>query len=131
MENPFFDHPIINSPYAYPSRHWELDEEGQPTQLIIESRRGAEFVTPIPKPRQRGRARGGQQQFVIDEGLGLSTQEQQYDVTAAVNEIRRHVDQWRSIPGSQQLGGYAGDGPASPALAAAQFQQLSPFLLPG
>ena len=60
---------------------------------------GAEFVTPIPKPRQRGRAKGGQQQFVIDEGLGLSTQEQQYDVTAAVNEVRRRVDQWRVIPG--------------------------------
>ena len=104
MENPFFDRPIINSPYEYPSQHWELDEEGQPTQQIIESRRGAEFVTPIPKPRQRGRARGGQQQFVIDEGLGLSTQEQQYDVTAAVNEIRRHVDQWRNIPGPNNWG---------------------------
>ena len=104
MENPFFDRPIINSPYEYPSQHWELDEEGQPTQRIIESRRGAEFVTPIPKPRQRGRARGGQQQFVIDEGLGLSTQEQQYDVTAAVNEIRRYVDQWRTIPGPNNWG---------------------------
>ena len=104
MENPFFDRPIINSPYEYPSQHWELDEEGQPTQRVIETRRGAEFVTPIPKPRQRGRARGGQQQFVIDEGLGLSTQEQQYDVTAAVNEIRRHVDQWRNIPGLNNWG---------------------------
>ena len=104
MENPFFDRPIINSPYEYPSQHWELDDEGQPTQRIIESRRGAEFVTPIPKPRQRGRASGGQQQFVIDEGLGLSTQEQQYDVTAAVNEIRRHVDQWRNIPGPNNWG---------------------------
>ena len=41
---------------------------------------------------------------MIDEGLGLSTQEQQYDVTAAVNEIRRHVDQWRSIPGPNNWG---------------------------
>ena len=93
MENPFFDRPIINSPYEYPSRHWELDDDGQPTQQIVESRRGAEFITPIPKPRQRGRARGRQQQFVIDEGLGLSTQDQQYEVTAAVNEIRRRVDE--------------------------------------
>ncbi len=104
MENPFFDQPIINSPYDYPSRHWELDEAGQPTQRIIESRRGAEFVTPIPKPRQRGRARGVQQQFVIDEGLGLSDQEQQYDVTAAVNEIRRRVDEWRRIPDPNNWG---------------------------
>ena len=50
MENPFFDRPIINSPYEYPSRHWELDGDGQPTQQIVESRRGAEFITPIPKP---------------------------------------------------------------------------------
>lgn len=31
MSNPFFDHPILNSPYERPSRHWELDEFGQPT----------------------------------------------------------------------------------------------------
>ena len=104
MENPFFDRPIINSPYEYPSRHWELDDDGQPTQQIVESRRGAEFITPIPKPRQRGRARGRQQQFVIDEGLGLSTQDQQYEVTAAVNEIRRRVDEWRKLPGPNNWG---------------------------
>ncbi len=36
MPNPFFDHPILNSPYEYPRRHWELDEDGQPTQQIVE-----------------------------------------------------------------------------------------------
>ncbi len=25
MENFFFEKPILNSPYEYPSRHWELD----------------------------------------------------------------------------------------------------------
>ena len=105
MENPFYDRPILNSPYNYPYRHWELDEAGQPTQQVIESRRGAEFITPIPKPRQRGRARGGrQEQLVFDEGQGLSTEEQQYDVTAAVNEIRRYVDQWRDIPNPRDWG---------------------------
>ena len=29
--------PILNSPYEYPARHWELDEHGQPTQQIIET----------------------------------------------------------------------------------------------
>jgi hypothetical protein len=28
LSNPFFDHPILNSPYDYPRRHWELDELG-------------------------------------------------------------------------------------------------------
>ena|ERR1035437_3443989 len=51
--NPFFDHPILNSPYECPPRHWELDQTGQPTQKIIEQRRSARFITPIPKPKKR------------------------------------------------------------------------------
>jgi len=51
--DPFFDHPILNSPYGYPERHWELDDQGRPTQKIVENRRPAEFITPIPKPKKR------------------------------------------------------------------------------
>jgi type III restriction enzyme len=96
MSNPFFEHPILNSPYEYPKRHWELDEQGQPTQQIIERRRRAEFITPIPKPRKR-KGRAEQQQIIFDEGKGLSTQEQQYH-TAIINSVRQHVDEWRSLP---------------------------------
>lgn len=53
MDNRFFDQPILNSPYEYPRQHWELDDQGQPTQQIIESRRRAEFITPIPKSKKR------------------------------------------------------------------------------
>ena len=81
MDNQFFERPILNSPYEYPSRYWELDEHGQPTQRIIESRRRAEFITPIPKPRKRKSA-AEQQQIVFDEGKGLSTEKQQYDATS-------------------------------------------------
>ncbi|HEY9285137.1 MAG TPA: DEAD/DEAH box helicase family protein [Pyrinomonadaceae bacterium] len=97
MSNDFFERPILNSPYEYPLRHWELDEQGQPTQRVVERRRLAEFITPIPKPRKR---RGGpkQQSIVFDEGLGLSTREQQYDPTPIINELRREVDKWRSLP---------------------------------
>lgn len=28
MDNPFFDHPILNSPYTCPQRHSELDADG-------------------------------------------------------------------------------------------------------
>ena len=79
MDNKFFEKPILNSPYEYPAQHWELDEQGQPTQQIIERRRRAEFITPIPKPKKRKTAR--QEAIVFDEGKGLSTQEQQYDPT--------------------------------------------------
>ncbi|HMO85085.1 MAG TPA: hypothetical protein PKC18_09225, partial [Lacipirellulaceae bacterium] len=88
MSNPFFDHPILNSPYDCPARHWELDKAGQPTQKIIDSRRRAEFITPIPKPKKRQGKKSTQQEMVFDEGLGLSTQEQQYDPTSIINEVR-------------------------------------------
>ena len=38
MNNRFFEKPVINSPYEYPARYWELDDHGQPTQRKIESR---------------------------------------------------------------------------------------------
>jgi type III restriction enzyme len=97
MPNPFFDHPILNSPYECPLRHWELDEQGQPTQQIIETRRRAEFITPIPKPKKRKKG-ATQRSFVFDKGKGLSTQEQQYDPTPIINEVRNHVDRWRAWP---------------------------------
>ena len=99
MSNPFFDQPVLNAPYGYPLRHWELDAQGQPTQKIVESRRRAEFITPIPKPKKRRAASGAnQRQIVFDEGKGLSTEGQQYDQTSVINELRSYVDAWRELP---------------------------------
>lgn len=92
--NQFFERPILNSPYEPPDRHWELDSHGQPTQRIIETRRKAEFITPIPKPKKQKQT----ESFVFDEGKGLSTQKQQYDPTPIINELRYAVDQWRKLP---------------------------------
>jgi type III restriction enzyme len=94
MSNPFFDRPILNSPYAMPTRHWELDKQGQPTQQILPQRRPAEFITPIPRPKKR---RGAAVQLTIpfDEGKGISNQQQQYDANSAINEVRRQVNRWR------------------------------------
>ena len=101
MSNPFFDHPILNSPYECPARHWELDEDGQPTQKTIETRRSAKFITPIPKPKKRQKS-ATQEGFVFDDGKGLSTKEQQYDATSIINEVRGHVETWRSLPNPNQ-----------------------------
>ncbi len=97
MDNRFFEQPVLYSPYEYPARHWELDDEGQPTQRIIESRRSAEFITPIPKPRKR-KGSADQKQLAFDEGKGLSTADQRYDPTSMINALRRQVDKWRSLP---------------------------------
>lgn len=96
MDNRFFEQPILNSPYEYPRRHWELDADGQPTQAIIEDRRRAEFITPIPKPRKRW-AKDGELDLSSDDGI--SSERQQYH-SAIINELRTHVDQWRKLPQS-------------------------------
>src|SRR5258706_3170792 len=95
MENRFFEQPILNSPYAYPAQHWELDQQGQPTQQIIATRRRAEFISPIPKPRKR-KGSADQGSLVFDEGKGLSTAEQRYD-HAVINSVRQQVDKWRAL----------------------------------
>lgn len=100
MSDLFFEKPILNSPYEYPSRHWELDSSGQPTQEIAPNRRKADFITPIPKPRKRKGA-GDQASLVFDEGKGLSTTEQAYDHTAIINSVRQAVDAWRLLPPAQ------------------------------
>ena len=98
----FFERPILNSPYEYPSQHWELDAAGQPTHKILGYRRPASFISPIPKPKQRKAKKGPKVEqvgMVLDEGKGLSTKEQQY-LAAIINRVRERVDEWRLIPDS-------------------------------
>ena len=97
MEDQFFQHPILNSPYECPVRHWELDADGQPTQQTIETRRVAKYITPVPKPRKRKKG-AAQETLVFDEGAGVSTAEQQYDPTPIINDLRHQVDLWRKWP---------------------------------
>jgi type III restriction enzyme len=97
MKNQFFEKPILNSHYEYPAQHWELDNQGQPTHRIKNSRRRAEFITPIPKPRKR-KSTADQQEMVFDEGRGLSTEKQKYDPTPVINALRQQVDRWRALP---------------------------------
>lgn len=88
MSNPFFDHPILNSPYECPTRHWELDPDGQPTQKVQPSRRRAEFIIPIPKAKKR-KSPAQQDELAFDEGQRHSTKTQQYDPTSIINQVRQ------------------------------------------
>jgi type III restriction enzyme len=101
MSNPFFDRPIINSPYERPAQHWELDADGQPTQRIITERRKAEFITPIPKAKKR-KGKDVQGDLGLGEDGRLSTRDQRYDPTPIINELRTHVDAWRALPNPNQ-----------------------------
>ena len=95
----FFEKPILNTPYAMPTRHWELDGEGRPTDRIIKSRRRSDLISAMPQSKSRK----GEQQDELDlstEGLGGLGID--FNVTEFVNEIRRAVDVWRTLPNPAQ-----------------------------
>ena len=100
MTEQFFEAPVLNSPYEHSSRHWELDENNQPTNHIVEQRRAASYITPIAKPKKQV-GQPQQAPLVMDEGKGLSSEDQQYDTTSTINLVRRHVDRWRHLPQEQ------------------------------
>jgi type III restriction enzyme len=75
----FFERPILSSPYAYPDRHWELDDDGRPTNNTSQN-----TAIPNSKPRPRSHRNGvarPQTELVFDSGHGLSTEEQEYNPT--------------------------------------------------
>src|SRR4029077_13707074 len=75
-----------------------LDTEGQPlNEPPRDGRRKSELITPVPKPRKkkRGSASKDQGKFDLQNGDGLSTEEQEYNPTPIINEIRNHVGEWR------------------------------------
>ncbi|HEX7183290.1 MAG TPA: DEAD/DEAH box helicase family protein [Thermoanaerobaculia bacterium] len=97
MSLSFFDRPILNSPYDYPARYWELDESGQPTDRVVQRRRPAQYVSPIPKPKKR---QAEQAELNLADAYGLSTAHQKYDPTPVINALRLAVDAWRALPSS-------------------------------
>lgn len=99
MSQAFYERPILNSPYEYPGRHWKLDRDGLPTDDIVESRRTAEFISPVPAPKaQTGKPI--QPRLALGE-KELSTAEQQYNPYPVINTIRQEVDRWRKLPERQ------------------------------
>ena len=98
MTATFAEQPILNSPYEYPGRHWQL-ENGVPTDHIVEQRRLSAHIVPVPPARRQS------QQATMTLGVSeLSDERQEYDPTPIINDIRRRVDAWRAIPSPNDWG---------------------------
>lgn len=97
MEYDFFKQPILNSPYEYPSLHWKLDTTGQPTNEVLDKRRPAKYVTPIPRSKKQQ-----QQELDLRDAEGYSTKDEKLDPTPIINRLRTLVDEWRRIPNPSQ-----------------------------
>ncbi len=97
----FFEKPILNSPYEYPGKHWELDDKGQPTNQVLYHRRPADYVTPIPEVKKR---RKGEKTIAMDFTEPGDTKGQVHEPTPIINGLRKLVDEWRAIPDSSKWG---------------------------
>jgi len=95
----FFDQPILNSPYFEPTIHWELDDDGRPTDKQVHSRRRSDLISAMPQTKSNRQASQGQLDLSAE---GLATEGIDFNVTEFVNEIRREVDVWRQLPNPLQ-----------------------------
>src|SRR4051812_29314502 len=95
---PFFEIPILNSPYEEPSLHHVLDADGQPlNEPPRKGRRRSEFITPVPKPRKKKqKADARQGKLGLESSDGVSSEEQEYNPTPIINEVRQHLAAWRA-----------------------------------
>jgi len=68
----FIDDPVINSPFEGPKRQYQLDDEGQPTGLVLEGRRESIQVVPVPAAKRK--VKQGERQ--LDDGATTVKQNQ-------------------------------------------------------
>jgi len=84
------ENPILNSPFAAPSRHFRFDDDGI-TSDIVSFRRVSSYFVPIAKARKKGK------QLALDSEWTQDRVEE----NKLINDIRGRVELWRQ-------GGYAG-----------------------
>ncbi|MFC5517255.1 BPTD_3080 family restriction endonuclease [Kaistia terrae] len=100
MTKPFYGEPILNSPYLVPTRHHSLGEDGQPLDHpAIQGRRPSKYLVPVPRGR---RAKASKQETLDLDSAGNDSG--RYTPNALVNEIRRHLESWRSLPNPNDWG---------------------------
>ena len=90
MRQVVIENPVLNSPYAEPTRHFRFDEDGI-TNETIEERRVSSYFIPVAKPKKRGK------QLVLE----TEWTEERIKENEDINRIRQRVALWRK-------GGYQG-----------------------
>ena len=87
----FAHNPILNSPYEYPARHWDMDDNNQPTAKVNEFRRPSSLKSPIAAARRRGGMTQADLFAENEDGVDYGTND-------LINSIRKEVDAWRRLP---------------------------------
>jgi len=92
MKQVVIENPILNSPFAEPTRHFRFGEEGI-TDEIEESRRTSSYFIPIAQPKRRKKDK----QMVFD----TEWTKDRIEENKFINQVRTRVTLWRE-------GGYVG-----------------------
>lgn len=95
----FFDQPILNSPYFHPGQHWELDENGHPTDKILSTRRKSALWTALPGASATSTK--SQSSFALGDDE-ISTDATEFNPSPIVNDLRMELDTWRHLPNPAQ-----------------------------
>ena len=85
MSEQFFDRPVLNSPYEYPARHWELDESGQPTGHIL----GRRYLDHLAAANERANPGLVRLALELATGAGKTTVMAMLIAWQTVNAVRR------------------------------------------
>jgi type III restriction enzyme len=94
MRDVAITNPVINSPFAEPTRHFRFDDDGI-TEDVVAGRRVSSYFMPIAKSKKKG-------QMAFDTEWTRDRLEE----NVLVNQIRGRVDLWRR-------GGYVGVTPTT------------------
>lgn len=99
MTQVVIENPILNSPFAEPTRHFHFDDAGI-TNNVVEGRRISSYFVPIPRAKKRGKSQ-----------LAFDTEwtQDRIEENRNVNRIRQRVSIWRQ-------GGYLGVTPTTARL---------------
>jgi type III restriction enzyme len=85
MKQTVIENPVINSPFAEPTRHFRFSDEGI-TNEVADGRRSSSYFVPIAKPRKKG-----QKQLEFD----TEWTKDRIEENKLVNQIRARVVLWR------------------------------------
>jgi len=103
MSKPFYERPVLNSPYYVPTRFHALGEDG--SRLNIRRSTGAAMrLCRTGSKARKQRQRAGGAQATLDLSTGNDAAGQTYGVAGIVDEIRQHLATWRAIPNSSDWG---------------------------
>ncbi len=86
MTDRAIENPILNSPFAMPTRHWRFDDDGI-TNEVNHGRRKSEYFIPVPQAQRLSGQLSLASDWTSDRLL----------VNEQVNRIRSKVDVWRQM----------------------------------